>query len=217
MEINISNAEFIKVRTEWCKFSIDVVHGIQVKRIALGYSQEDLSFLLGKPANYICQIEHFLPKKEYYALDIFRLAQIFYCKPKDLFTIKSLQSNRVTIGIYQYSDNYAIKYYEAYSFQENKIILLYHLTEHIQCSYGLKSIRSSLKECIDGLLHTTFFDEGEEAWYIFKYCTTILKSPFRPKHLIEALHTFTQDENHKLKMIWDDGRAFFVKLANSQN
>lgn len=216
MEMNINNADLIKVKTEWFKFSIDVVYGIQVKRIALGYSQEDLSFLLSKPLNYIYSIEHFLPKKEYYALDIFRLAEIFSCEPKDLFPVKSMQSSRITIGVYQYSDKYHIKYYEAYSFQENEIILLYELSEHIQRSHGLKSIRVFLKELIDDLLHSTFFNEGEEAWYIFKYCTTMLKVPFRPKYLIEVLRTFTQEEKPKLKMIKDDGRVLFIKLDDSQ-
>lgn len=208
-----NNGSLIKAKTQQVRMQVDVVHNVQVRRIELGFSHEDLSFLLGKPKLYVCKIEAFLNNNEYYATDFAKLFEIFDCTAKELFKSESEPYQRCEIGIYQYKDDNGAKIHETYLFQKNKPLLLYRTLESIPHFKDLKFIKEDLTIEIRNLIEEGFFFEGAEASDIFQLCHQQMKRRFRPTHLKNLLHSLIKSVSPPLlRKITYNGRVTFVLL-----
>lgn len=214
METRINNAHQISSKTQWFKSYIDTVYNVQLKRIALGYSQEELSFLLGKDKKYIYLIEAFTPNKEYYTTDIFRLAEIFDCEPKDIVGISTKPDAKVEIGVYQNFEDKRLKCYEYYLFEAGGSKLLYAVTEKPLTTKLSPSLRTILTKLVMDLMLTIPASEGSEPMYIYLYCVQKIKAFVRPTHLQNVLLSFTRnDSTGKLKKVKEDGRAIYLLVV----
>jgi len=189
-----NNSKLVKEWTERSKVYIDIIHNIQLRRIGLGFSHADLSFLLGRPYDYVYNIETFLNDKEYYLSDLVRLYDIFKCTPKELFDNEEDKEPhyRGNTGVYQYWDDKAIKQHEIYLIENFKPRLVYQVSEKISPVKELKALKSALILEIRNLIVESYFEEGAEPMIIFNTCKDRLKNNFRPIHLEAALHYFVK-------------------------
>jgi len=213
-----NNSKMVKEWTERSKAFIDILHNIQIRRIELGFSHADLSFLLGKPINYVYNIETFLNDKEYYLSDLVRLYDIYNCTPKDLFAKEDeLEPNyRCEAGVYQYWDNNATKHHEIYENRDFKSRLVYKTSEHIPRVERLKELKTNLVAEIHILIIESYFNEGAEAMFIFNTCRNRVKNNFRPIHLKAVLQYFVETVDPPLLEIDKVEDRFVYVLSGSK-
>ncbi len=58
----------------------EVMYRVKLKRICMGYSQQEVAFLMGKEKNYISLKEHFVRRTAYRVSDIGRLSILLDCE-----------------------------------------------------------------------------------------------------------------------------------------
>ncbi|WP_222536036.1 hypothetical protein [Pedobacter polysacchareus] len=71
------------LKTTYLNF--DLIYFIQLKRIASQFSQEELSFLMGRKKGFIADREAFKQNKELWLGDVSAMAKIFNCHTVDFF------------------------------------------------------------------------------------------------------------------------------------
>ncbi|WP_442587455.1 helix-turn-helix domain-containing protein [Pedobacter sp. AW31-3R] len=213
METTINNAGLIKVKAQLFKSYIDNICNIQSTRILLGYTQQELSFLLGKPQNYVSDIETFTPGKEYTVTDIFRMSQIFKCDPKYLLGENFKSDSKVEVGVYQYLPDEDTQCTEAYLFMGDKNRVLYTFMEDISYKTMSDELRKSLINAVISYSESYSFNGGAEACGIFLYSRNLLKNKMRPQDLQLVLNLLVRiPGDYKLKTIIHDGRVKYVRI-----
>jgi len=194
--------------------TLDLIYRVKLKRISLGYSQAELSFLLGYPKDHIELIEDLSNEKEYMLSNLLSLAYIFNCQPRSLFSEclppneyiqvrseKKILGNRI--------------YYEAWRVNETEAEeLLYKLFEDdpsLNCSSRKIEKVEKVMNLIDELFNDGFFDEPKNALEIFHQCQNKIGADILPRFIESALNVYLFIKTFpKLKMM-EEGNCFVYR------
>ena len=182
-------------------------------RISKGYSQMELSFLLGLPGNRVATIEGFIHNKEYSIIDISLLAKIFECTVKELFNPCHFPTEWLEMKVYRKHLGGGRVIYNAYALKENgKADLLYSLTEKPLRMRSVKQIISSVKKCINSFITSGYFKDGVDVAEIFKDAKRAINEDFRPIHLAQVLRSYiVSDSGLGLKRGCEEDHYYYVE------
>ena len=197
----------------WHHEVVNFIYNIQVMRISKGYSQKELSFLLGLPGNRVATIEGFIHNKEYSIIDISLLAKIFECTVKELFNPCHFPTEWLEMKVYREHLGGGRVIYNAYALKENgKADLLYSLTEKPLRMRSVKQIISSVKKCINSFITSGYFKDGVDVAEIFKDAKRAINEDFRPIHLAQVLRSYiVSDSGLGLKRACEEDHYYYVE------
>ncbi|MBB6271193.1 transcriptional regulator with XRE-family HTH domain [Pedobacter cryoconitis] len=208
--------ERINSITAWTKRDrqhIDIIYTIQQKRIEKGYSQVEISFLLGLSRTRIRLIEQFAhPDIDYTIIDLMHLALLYKCEIKDFFREIRGGSEELQVGVYKGRDDYGATVFEAYYLVNNSYELLYKISEETTRIPKPQSAKLAIKACIHSLLKSKFFKRAVSPLEIYEYCRINLECDFSPKHIAQVLHdSFLKGTAKPLRRVKKDGRySYFL-------
>lgn len=171
------------LKTTYLNF--DLIYFIQLKRIASQFSQEELSFLMGRKKGFIGDREAFKLNKELWLGDVSAMAKIFDCHTVDFFRSIDGSPKEIKLWAQQAQQEDYIQYKVFQLHEEEPMELLYMLNEvdplkrydeNEQATFRYHS-RIELSH----LIMEGFFDGGPKTpLEIFKVCR------MRAGHLIKA-------------------------------
>lgn len=167
------------------------VYMVRDKRMALGYSDRELSFLLGYRALYVRDVEDPLHTLRYTPKDTNYLLSIFDC------SLSELMPSKVALPFYQIKvvvsvDKEGREVYEI--FQEiDKKFVCYKVLEPdpekviLECALDDQTV----KDYISHLFNRGYFNEPKTALEIYKKCVRRFGMPLRPWFVMHGLSFFT--------------------------
>lgn len=115
------------LKTTYLNF--DLIYFIQLKRIASQFSQEELSFLMGRKKGFIADREAFKLNKELWLGDVSALAKIFDCHTVDFFRSTEGIPKEIKLWAVQSQQGDYIQYKVFQLHEEEPMELLYMLNE----------------------------------------------------------------------------------------
>ncbi|WP_316840359.1 hypothetical protein [Pedobacter gandavensis] len=171
------------LKTTYLNF--DLIYFIQLKRIASQFSQEELSFLMGRKKGFIADREAFKLNKELWLGDVSAMAKIFDChtvdffrsidgKPKEikLCALQSQKGEYIQHKVYQLHEDHPMEL--LYMLNEMDPSKRYHENEQV-------AFRHHSQIELSHLLMEGFFDAGPKTpLAIFTMCRN------RAGHLIKV-------------------------------
>ncbi len=182
----------------------DLIYFIQIKRIAARFSQEELSFLMGRKTGFIADREAFKQHKELWLGDVTVLAKIFDCHTVDFF--RSLDGNPKEIGLWAVqSQERDYIHYKVYQLQEDRPKeLLYMLNEMDPARrYHENEEAAFLYHArieLSHLIMEGFFDAGPKTpLEIFKICRIRAGHFIKAGFLEQALGEYLDVDGQALK------------------
>lgn len=155
--------------------TFDLIYFIQMKRIASGLSQEELSFLIGRGSSFIEEREAFKSNKELWLGDVSVMSKIFDCRPAEFFRSVKGKANEIRLLSRQMIKGDYIQY-EVFGLREDDSIeLLYMINEEDPVKKYTERERSVLLELsrieIAALLSERYFEGVERSPFdIFREC-----------------------------------------------
>ncbi|EDM38766.1 hypothetical protein PBAL39_21875 [Pedobacter sp. BAL39] len=183
--------------------SFDLIYLIQVKRIAMGFSQSELSFLIGRGKGFIHEREAFKLNRELWMSDLFTMTKIFKCNITDfagpekqksvvmrLLANQKITRNRISYEVYRIGGQGAPELV----YRISEIDPAKKFTEKTQQHLLIKT-RMLLLLVID----SGFFDHtSRRPLDIFLECQTQGGAWVKPHFVAEALNYWTISANQPL-------------------
>lgn len=171
------------LKTTYLNF--DLIYFIQLKRIAAQFSQEELSFLMGRKKGFIADREGFKLNKELWLGDISAMAKIFDCHTVDFF--RSIEGRPKEIKLWairsQRADYIQYKVYELQDEQSMELLYMLNETDPAKRYHENEAaaFRHHARIELSHLMMEGFFDAGPKTpLSIFSMCRN------RAGHLIKA-------------------------------
>lgn len=170
-------------------------------RIAKGFSDRDLSFLLGYQPLYVRDAENPLHKKRYKPRDTNYLLQIFDCKLPDIMDGK-LPDLNYKLSVIATANDSGTNTYEIYKEQPNGKNKLYRsFTELTNTQVlGRSVVPITVINFLIELLRTDFFNTPKTGLELFRVCTENLKSFVRPTIIADAIKKINKADGPKIKI-----------------
>lgn len=155
--------------------SFDLICLIQMKRISMGYSQSELSFLIGRGKDFIRDREALKTNKEFWMSDLFTMAKIFRCDIADF----AGQEKPVRETLHLFADRNQIHQkinYEVYKIESNKAPELLHKISEIDpakrfCPKTQKRLLLQTRMLMLLVIDSGFFDHAcRSPLEVFQQC-----------------------------------------------
>lgn len=190
-----------KRREEGLKISLmsfDLIYFIQLKRIAFGFSQEELSFLIGRENGFVSSREAFKENSELWMGDISMMSKIFDCTITDFFRAIKGERNHILIFAQQIRTDDKIHYEVIEEYPDGSHKLLYQLNEIDPLKWHTEKLNSELlllaRKEIATLMEEGYFSDCPRSPYeIFlesrKRAGLLIKARF----IAHALHEYLTD------------------------
>lgn len=176
--------------------TFDLIYFIQMKRIASGLSQEELSFLIGRGNSFIEEREAFKSNKELWLGDVSVMSKIFDCRPAEFFRSVKGKANEVRLLSRQMIKGDYIQY-EVFGLREDDSIeLLYMVNEEDpvkKYSEHEKSVLLKLSQTeVAGLLSERYFEGVERSPFdIFRECRKRAGLLIKADFVAQVLNDYT--------------------------
>lgn len=170
----------------------ELVYLIQLKRLSLGYTQEDIDFFLGFGKHYWRSIEDFSNSEKLTIADLLCLADAFKCSvndfvyPVDNYLLQRKLTIRVTTTI---SQGFIIR--KAFQVKNSKSVLLYQLLENPPASISVHSDDMQIAQDAVAALYTKgFFDAPKDTIEICRACAEWANKSIKPDLVERALKPY---------------------------
>ncbi len=184
------------------EIEILIIYRMMVLRISKHFSGEEVSFLMGKPLDYIDKIETFKLKKVL-ALDlyVFSLALDFEnagCA-YPVFMDTDNKENRYEMVVSTYKDHviYELRQVDLNNVVVKPLFILIdnnHTLERVYTSTAAEI--EKLKNVVHELFKESFFQEERTAYDIRYACQRKLESGVEPKKLMAILESYLSDKEY---------------------
>ncbi|MCX2451265.1 hypothetical protein OQX61_08280 [Pedobacter sp. PLR] len=190
------------LKTTYLNF--DLIYFIQLKRIASRFSQEELSFLMGRKKGFIADREAFKLNKELWLGDVSALAKIFDCHTVDFFRSIDGYPKEIRLWAVQSQEQDYIQYKVYQLHEEHPMELLYMLNEMDPGKRYLENEESAFlyhsRIELSHLIMEGFFDVGPKTpLEIFKICRIRAGHLIKAGFLEQALGEYLDAEGQGLK------------------
>jgi transcriptional regulator with XRE-family HTH domain len=206
------------------QYYVDFIYRIQLRRIALDLTQEELSFLIGRPSDYVGAIETFENDREYHFSDIQKLRVILGDE-----LISTMFANNPTFysdkePIFKFNvceDRYYI-YREVYKLTKSgseQVVykLIEDKPEYRDKPKNIHEFNKEVEACLDKALKKGVFDEFVHPMYIYFYCRRRIKVNFRPRAIIPILENYAFIFPCKLKRSYLNGSFYYSRMKNKDD
>lgn len=175
------------------KLDILIYYRMLLQRISRHLSPEEVSFLMGKPLDFMSKIETFKLKR-IFAYDLFSMYRVLEVNSMDSMMPSgvelSSQKNLYELHVTALADRVIYELYRVDVEQDQKntefkLIDIRHDIDHYKVSTAdeVEKIRDFLNEKIDA----EFFNEERQPYEIYNLCCVELKQYMQPKNLIKVL------------------------------
>ena len=194
----MKNPDLQKKGTEIPKAVFDLIYRVQIKRIALGYTQQDIDFFLGFGKHYWRSIEHIKEYKQLTISDLLCLADAFKCSPDDFAYPIENQSleDKIIVKVIQITGRKYVTR-KAYQIHHRQSVLLYQLFENNPQIY-IETHHQALSDAqhiIGSLYHNGFFDMPKDTVEIFHACNEQSDDHILPRFIEQALQPYLKTKN----------------------
>lgn len=181
------------------RFFIYLVYRIRLLRIAHGFSQEDLSILLGYAPPRIGHIERFEPRYGFVQSDLLRLSEILACPLQQFFEPAAGRDIAFIIPYERREARNIIQ--EVYEKKpEGTEVLLYKLVETDHSGDTLnEAVRLKTNQLIGNLVKGGYFDAPWEVFEIFNVCRQTVGHSLKPGQLVQLLDSFEYKSQARLR------------------
>lgn len=192
--MKIAKIQKTKVYRRKCeKLDILIYYRMLLQRISRHLSPEEVSFLMGKPLDFMSKIETFKLKR-IFAYDLFSMYRVLEVNSMDSMMPSgvelSSQKNLYELHVTALADRVIYELYRVDVEQDQKntefkLIDIRHDIDHYKVSTAdeVEKIRDFLNEKIDA----EFFNEERQPYEIYNLCCVELKQYMQPKNLIKVL------------------------------
>jgi len=195
--------ETISHQAEICRFNADVLYRVLLLRIAKQYSPQEMSFLMGKPLDFVDKIER-LQNMSFYLDDIVKMNKVlgssFHigCFTSSLSPFIKAEKELYQLSRNVYDDH--ITYQLVMCLDHNKTVNVFILQDNNPLSdyfeHSTEQELASLKRIIETLLQNGYFDCERCPFEIFEKCKSFLSDYIKPRNLYIALTSFTKRKEH---------------------
>lgn len=172
----------------------DKTYRVRQKRLAMGYTARELSFLLGYHPLYVRNLEDPTSTKKYNAAETNYLRMIFDCPLSDLMQGK-IEEPYYQVQVEQgVNPEFNNKSYTVSLFRgDNKEHFLSFEEEPAGFELPFDSVvsKQQVQEVVDELFASRYFDEPRTGLEVFKLCHERLGSPIKPNFVADALGFYT--------------------------
>ncbi|GGG18955.1 hypothetical protein GCM10011323_23880 [Pontibacter amylolyticus] len=194
----------------------DKTYRVRQKRLAMGYTARELSFLLGYHPLYVRNLEDPTSTKKYNATETNYLRLIFDCPLSDLMPGKieePFYQIQVDHGLSPRLNN---KSYTISILKEGgKGHFLTFEEEPANFEFPLKSVatQEQVQQFVNGLFANDYFDRPRTGLEVFKLCQEKLGVPLRPALVADAIGFYTSKRKAPklVKGKNESSREVFVK------
>jgi hypothetical protein len=170
----------------------DKIYRVMDKRVSLGYSDRELSFLLGYRPLYVRDVENPLHTLRYTAKDTNYLLDIFECSLQEIMAPKIRDTfYPIKIETQQYAGGITYKIWKDNA--PDKAQLLKEFTAEIETSRVMKNTIKfvEVNEYLSTLFNNGYFNDARTALEIFKHCKAEMSKTITPFMLSAGLGSFT--------------------------
>ncbi|WP_345949164.1 hypothetical protein ABDD95_20170 [Mucilaginibacter sp. PAMB04274] len=191
------------------------------KRLALGISAWELSFMFGKTDFLVRDAENPLITRRYNIDDTNYLLLIFDEKLPSVMPPKTEQDIN-HLEIISYFNEIRNNVYEIFIRDAKKVDYIFFKTIEVEKKYQelptdlILSSFNEVKGYIDSLLKEDYFDEPKRALDIFNKCKEQLGERFHPRNMVKVLNYYTNKKSGIAKLNKDQkddfGRTMFKKV-----
>jgi hypothetical protein len=196
-------------------YAVELVYRIQLLRLAFGFSQAELSFLLGYPTNRVRAIEDF--RNRYALKDLLNLSFIFECPTIRFLPQGPVHSPCVSIRTARHERNGKCIHQAWECTAETHWELRWKLPERTpeyrpagEPAALLERTRSLVRSLISG----GYFNHPWEAFEIYKACRHTIGNQLRPLTLKYALLSFIGgDQDSHLRVLPNGDHQAWIAAA----
>lgn len=191
------NEPKVKVYSRKCtELDILIIYRMMVLRLANHLSGQEVSFLMGKPLDYIDKIETF-KLRSLLALDLYFFTIVLdFEDPGTAYPISVEPNNaknnyEMVVSTYKDFVSYEVRQMGVNNIVVKPIFLLLdnnHTVERVYVSTADEL--EKLKALIEKLFKEGYFKEERSAYEIRYTCTSRLERSVKPKMLMKALQTY---------------------------
>lgn len=171
---------------------VELVYRIQLKRLSLGYTQQDVDFFLGFGRHYWKSIEDFSNSEKLTIADLLCLADAFKCPiddfvcPMDNNLLQRSLTIKVTTGR---SQGFIIR--KAFQIKNSKSVLLYQLLENSPTHTSIHSEDMQIAQTtVAALYRNGFFETLKDSIEIYHACIEWANKSIRPSFIEKALKPY---------------------------
>lgn len=190
----------------------DKVYRVMNKRLALGFSDRELSFLLGYRALYVRDVENPLHTLRYTPKDTNFLLQIFSCKLKEIMAPK-ISQEFYQVLVKENEGRNGVKGYHIYLPSKHKVDLYISLPVE-PVVFSSSATIEQVKVYINHLFSSDYFLEPRTALEIYQKCVKRFGKPLQPEFVADALK-FHTSKRKAPKLSFeknDNSRTVYKKL-----
>ncbi|EHQ30936.1 helix-turn-helix domain-containing protein [Mucilaginibacter paludis] len=200
-------------------FYVDMIYRLQMKRIAAGYTQEELSFLLGYPPDQVSRIEAFDTDALVLLTDLSRLALIFDCTLLSLTPGYPISQQKIEI-LTDYDQDSFRNYYTVYRVNAGKPNeLLYKIMEdkidYTRQNENVDAITVRLQALMEKLIGDGYFTKGAEAWDIYMDSQEQIKQRYPPRLLQRVIQSYVLGDLLRLNSRQEENRITYYNKNGS--
>ncbi|HWW38050.1 hypothetical protein [Pedobacter sp.] len=180
-------------------------------RIAKGFSDRELSFLLGYHPLYVRDVENPLHSKRYKARDTNYLLHIFNCTLPEILDGK-LEELTYKLFVVATSNSDGTKSYDIFKEEPNGKHKIFRSFTELPAfkAVGVKSVASPImvKDFILDLLDEGYFSEPKTGLELFRTCVKHFKGHVRPFFITNAFKLIHKMDGRSIKVSKNEMKRF---------
>lgn len=187
-----SSTEILTIPVSSIEF--DKTYRVRQKRLAMGYTARELSFLLGYHPLYVRNIEDPTSTKKYNAAETNYLRLIFDCPLSDLMLNKieePFYQVQVEQGINPEYGNKSYTIYLLNSDAKEHFLSFEEEPAGFELPFGNVVGKEQVQEIVNELFAHGYFDKQRTGLEVFEYLVERFGIPLKPSFVADALGIFT--------------------------
>lgn len=205
--------------TKTVKLNIAAVHIFKVKnvldrRISLGISARDLSFLLGKANTYVRDVENPFTTLKYNIDDTTLLCHVLQLSPSEIYQGVDSSPIELSLNIKVYDSKFGEAYEVCLPENDGEEKLYEIIPESKDPDFPVESKASAkeVQDWVDQLFNSTYFDEPHTAWEIYEMAVEGFGFPVKVKYLKDAVKKNTSKRSYPRLSSNEKSKGFYRTL-----
>jgi len=184
-------------------FQLATIYRVMLKRIAKGYSADQLNFLIGAPSDHIQDIES-LQEPFYSINELERISMALEeTNPQSLFSTINNEDELQIVVNKEFNQFKIVHTYSRVNWQGQEEALFRLQEDEFQELEDLEKSNETLgivSDTIDVLIRSGYFYEAKLPYEIFQTINSLRPDPLNPVYIQYALQRFCGDEGDDVKL-----------------
>ncbi|GGF44286.1 hypothetical protein GCM10011339_35980 [Echinicola rosea] len=190
------------------------VKNVLNRRVSLGISAHDLSFLLGKANTYVRDVENPFTTLKYNIDDTALLCQVLQLSPSEIY--QGVDSSPIALSlnimVYEYKFGEAYEVYQVVKGAEEKLYEIIPESKDPDFPVESKASLEEIHDWVDELFSSTYFDMPRTAWEMYDIVVEKFGFPVKAKYLRDAVKKYTSKRSYPKLSSNEKSKGFFRTL-----